>query len=810
MTRPFLCVKIVNVIIRRSDERGGFLLFSRCYGGNVQYYLIFGISLAVFTALLILAAVKSKNKGGTWGFRPAALLLAAVFLARYYSYNEACVDYIGLNGSPLSPFLTAVVNAELWLSAASVILLILTPFFDIKALRDMIRFIVTPIYVLQSVLIKSNVIFLMGEGAVENITFSAVMYAIETALCLAVCVNYWFSFHSEKLGKTDGKHLFAFLLLLLFSMPGYALQVFFGNARISFQILDLTAAHRVFLYMCVVFPVTTYVFLRDKEYKVRDFALTFISLATMVTFCINYKYDTFLDPTAWPIHLCNTAMFLVPICMIFKWKRLFYFTYFINVMGAFLAMLMPNYSDTTNLFSVRMVTFWTNHYCAMIMPILMVALKIFERPKIKQFWYSIGWFAVYFVFALMMNAWFSNFSDTTVDFFFLNSDFIPKKLGEWCERMFDVTTSFTIGSNTFVFHPFYQAVFFIVYIGIAFGIWFVYEQFFSIADAHYDMLQRKKKIKLAEYALSAKLNGRSISEPMYENTGICLELKNFSKKYGTNKNYAVRDANLKVYGGEIFGFLGPNGAGKSTIIKSIVGIQPITDGQILVCGYDVEKQPVMSKRQVGFVPDHYALYERLTGREYINYVADIYDVSKEDRDRRIADMVRRFELTESFDNQMRTYSHGMKQKIAIMAALIYEPKIWILDEPLTGLDPNSIFQVKECMREHAQKGNIVFFSSHIIDVVERICDRITIIDHGRILVTEKVEDIEKQYSLESFYMNTVECIQKADEEAGERVFSEEVIKKAVEKAKLQAKSANDKNQPANTENAQTKSAKTEA
>lgn len=129
-------------------------------------------------------------------------------------------------------------------------------------------------------------------------------------------------------------------------------------------------------------------------------------------------------------------------------------------------------------------------------------------------------------------------------------------------------------------------------------------------------------------------------------------------------------------------------------------------------------------------------------------------------------MVRRFELTDSFDNQMRTYSHGMKQKIAIMAALVYEPKVWILDEPLTGLDPNSIFQVKECMREHAAKGNIVFFSSHIIDVVERICDRITIIDHGRILVTENVADMEKQCSLESFYMNTVESIQAADAEAG--------------------------------------------
>ena len=232
-------------------------------------------------------------------------------------------------------------------------------------------------------------------------------------------------------------------------------------------------------------------------------------------------------------------------------------------------------------------------------------------------------------------------------------------------------------------------------------------------------------------------------------------LKDFSKKYSSNEHYAVKNANLEINGGEIFGFLGPNGAGKSTIIKSIVGIQPITSGSIEVCGYDVDKQSVEAKSQIGFVPDHYALYEKLTGNEYINYIADLYGVSQEDRTERIKKYVTIFELEKSFNNQMRTYSHGMKQKIAIMSALVHNPRVWILDEPLTGLDPNSIFQVKECMREHAKNGNIVFFSSHIIDVVERICDRIAIIKSGEIQVTQKVSDIEKKCSLEDFYMNTI-------------------------------------------------------
>ena len=161
--------------------------------------------------------------------------------------------------------------------------------------------------------------------------------------------------------------------------------------------------------------------------------------------------------------------------------------------------------------------------------------------------------------------------------------------------------------------------------------------------------------------------------------------------------------------------------------------------------------------QIGFVPDHYALYENLSGREYINYIADLYNVSKADRDARIAEYVTRFRLEHAIDNPMKTYSHGMKQKITIMSALVHNPKIWILDEPLTGLDPESIFQVKECMKEHAAKGNIVFFSSHIIDVVENICDRIAIIRKGQILCTKTVAEIkESGVALEKFYMDMID------------------------------------------------------
>ena len=236
-----------------------------------------------------------------------------------------------------------------------------------------------------------------------------------------------------------------------------------------------------------------------------------------------------------------------------------------------------------------------------------------------------------------------------------------------------------------------------------------------------------------------------------------LQLIHFSKKYATSKVYAVEDANLEVNQGEIFGFLGPNGAGKSTIIKSIVGIQPITEGNIEICGYDVSKNSVEAKYNIGYVPDHYALYEKLTGREYINYIADIYEVSQEERNTRIEKYIKIFELEASIDSKIRTYSHGMTQKITIMSALVHNPKVWILDEPLTGLDPNSIYQVKECMKQHAAEGNIVFFSSHLIDIVEKLCGRIAIIKKGHIKCIKSVDEIEASgISLEQFYLNTIE------------------------------------------------------
>ena len=477
-----------------------------------------------------------------------------------------------------------------------------------------------------------------------------------------------------------------------------------------------------------------------------------------------YKYDSILTPWRWPLHLCNLAMILIAICLIFRLKKLFYFTYFINVFGAVLAMLMPDYNESLLVFNPDVWYFWMNHCCAFMMPLLGVALYEFERPKMKSFLFSSVWFLAYFILVLFLNTVFTALDgvETAVgvigktDYFFINSTFIAEKLGDWAEKIFDMTFSFELSGHIVTFHFIYQLIYYVVYALIGFGMWFVYQLFFDVADSHRALHYKLKGIRIDQIALKSALNGRSLDKPMDENSGISLILDNFSKKYGLNKHYSVKGVNLTVKGGEVFGFLGPNGAGKSTCIKSIVGIQPITEGKISVCGYDVKTQGVGAKSLIGFVPDHYALYENLTGREYLNYIADIYEVSKEDRNERLAKYIARFELTDSIDNKIKTYSHGMKQKITIISALVHDPKVWILDEPLTGLDPTSIYQVKECMREHASKGNIVFFSSHLIDIVEKLCDRIAIIKHGEIQVQTSLKELEdKGRSLEEFYLEII-------------------------------------------------------
>ncbi len=234
-----------------------------------------------------------------------------------------------------------------------------------------------------------------------------------------------------------------------------------------------------------------------------------------------------------------------------------------------------------------------------------------------------------------------------------------------------------------------------------------------------------------------------------------IELKNISKSYKKNEK-VINNINLKIEDGEIFGFLGPNGAGKTTTIKMITGILNVDEGDIFVDGKSITKQPVEAKKQMGLVPDNPEMFLKLKGIEYLNFIADMYQVPVNARKSKIEELSKEFNMYEALNSKIETYSHGMKQKIIVIGVLLHNPKNWILDEPMTGLDPKASFILKEKMRQHAKQGNTVFFSTHVLEVAEKLCDKIAIIDNGKIVLLGDYNKIKEEFnnntSLEEIFM----------------------------------------------------------
>jgi ABC-2 type transport system ATP-binding protein len=226
-----------------------------------------------------------------------------------------------------------------------------------------------------------------------------------------------------------------------------------------------------------------------------------------------------------------------------------------------------------------------------------------------------------------------------------------------------------------------------------------------------------------------------------------IELRQLVKKYGDKT--AVDDVSLDVSGGEIFGFVGPNGAGKTTTIKAVVGLLRPTSGTVRVAGYDVQAQPLPAKAASGYVPDQPNLYPKLTGRELLRFVADLYGVAADLIDRRVDELLRLFDLTSAADDTIDSYSHGMRQKTSLAAALVHDPKVLVLDEPTVGLDPKSARLIKDILRQMADRGAALFLSTHILEIAERMCDRIGIIHQGRLIAAGTMAELRAAGSGES-------------------------------------------------------------
>lgn len=232
-----------------------------------------------------------------------------------------------------------------------------------------------------------------------------------------------------------------------------------------------------------------------------------------------------------------------------------------------------------------------------------------------------------------------------------------------------------------------------------------------------------------------------------------LELINFCKTYPNGK-VGAKNINLKVEAGDIFAFIGHNGAGKTTTIKSIVGINDITSGDILVGGISVKENPMECKKMIAYVPDNPDIYSTLTGMQYLNLIADIFNVSKETREKLIIKYATDLELIDSLGDLISNYSHGMKQKLVLISAFIHSPKLFILDEPFVGLDPKATFVVKNAFKEFVANGGAIFFSTHILDVAEKLCNKVAIIKNGEIIKLGTMDEVKKDGSLEKVFLES--------------------------------------------------------
>ena len=233
-----------------------------------------------------------------------------------------------------------------------------------------------------------------------------------------------------------------------------------------------------------------------------------------------------------------------------------------------------------------------------------------------------------------------------------------------------------------------------------------------------------------------------------------LKIENLTKKYG--EKIAVKDLSLEIGSGEICAFIGHNGAGKTTTLKACIGILSFEEGNIYIDGRSIKEDAMWVKSRVSYLPDNPDLYDFLSGIKYLNFIADVFGVGTEERNTKIKSLAEAFGLTESLANTISSYSHGMKQKLALIAAFVHSPKLILMDEPFVGLDPRAAHTLKEMMREHCARGGSIFFSTHVLDVAEKLCDRVAIIKDGELVVSGKMEEVRGNASLEDVFLELLE------------------------------------------------------
>lgn len=773
------------------------LVYSLIYPAYWPYELTAVITLIVFSALFRFAprllkdtaprsfkskrltnwsaSLSSREAKASLFFKSIGVLPVLLFLVRFESGADYLMAVSQLTSSFLSRSAVAFSSILVPLWSAALFFVVLAQFLKTDALLAIEKWVGGFVFLLIGFTLPFEIAGVCGDVSSSGFAYRGLLMGMEFGITVALLARDWALNPKLKLSRSEAYAVVVgVIVMLLTSIWDYTPMNLFGSQIANVPApKDFSFSHRILIGLCFLLPIAYFLLLYPFDQAHRRVFLVFIACNILIAYMSwpgsnEARYLMWRHFYSWPLHLCNTAMYVMPLTLILMAVGLFYFTMFINVLGAFLAITMPNYSDSILIFDPRIIQFYNNHIYAFMMPVLVILLGCFERPKWKYFGYSMIGFALYYLFVGVLNTYYNAFIlvdgkavvRNATDFFFINSDYVASKIadngGRWAETLFSHNTAW-VGKDgyTYTVRIPYLLSYYAVYTVLALGMWYVYEMLFKAADSLILLHEKDRQYHLSEFEFKKMQEQRRslMSDQEEKDHSPHLSISHLTKRYGNAKTNAVSDFSLELSGGKIYGFLGKNGAGKSTIIKAIVGMHGFNEGSISVCGYDVVHEGVEAREQIGFVPDNYALYENLTGRQYINYIADLYNVSTADRQARLASLLKRLEMESHFDDQMKTYSHGMKQKITIIGALIHNPKIWILDEPMTGVDPNSIFQIKECMREHAAKGNIVFFSSHLIDVVENLCDEIIVIKHGQLVYRSSISDLEKQgIDLEALFL----------------------------------------------------------
>lgn len=639
-----------------------------------------------------------------------------------------------------SPELSLIILFQRWIGVVLIAWIFTSILYPLKRLQTLIGYFGLILSVLYIIFFNEHVIAFQN-----SLDFSSRVVEFMFEICFLLIVSLSYLLNSFKF-KISLKETWITVLVIIGSMfalmPQTLLINLFGNLGEIPK--EFNVEHLILILIPIIAMFVIYKLMKQKSVDAKEALILFLAVASI----FQYFYMRREDLAALPFHLCNMAVILIFFAVVFKIKSFFYFAYFANVIGAIGGILLPNYE--VDFFTLQVIHFAYNHIYALIIPILGVALGVFHKPTLKSMYQALIVFTVYYLVILFLNAWFNNY--TLVDYFFAYSDFLTDML-DLRQLQYNYVIEFTYQDLTFKFFWLYQLLYYLSFMGLMFASWYVYDWSYASIERNRQLRNKQQQMRYDKNLLIQMLGDKKIDERMYEAYKGMIKISNFSKRYGKSNRFAVKNFSLEVGPGEIFGFLGHNGAGKSTTIKSMVGIQSITEGEIMIDGYSIKTQPIEAKLRMGYVSDNHAVYEKLTGREYIYYVSELYKVDKNIRDERFNKLVKELNLEHAIDQEVKSYSHGMKQKLVVIASLIHEPPVWILDEPLTGLDPTSAYQIKESMKEHARKGNIVFFSSHVIEVVEKICTKIAVINQGELIGVYEVEDLKKKgISLETLYM----------------------------------------------------------